>query len=264
MEITYKQKAGLQPIAAQFLLGIAGLALVTFVCFQLGFGLARAAFAYLIVIALVSLVGSFSVSVVLSIVAIACLDYFFAPPLFAFGADASDDIVRIAAFLTTSLVVTALTARLRDGREALREGKARLEVTQRIAHVGWWERDLITGHVTLSDEVRRIFGGVQPVDLAQWQPRWLELIHPEDRARVAEVAAAALVRGGPRYDVEYRVVRPDGTVRAVRSQGDVTWDGAGRPLCQFGIMQDVTELRQVEQEVRASEARFRVFADHAT
>src|SRR5215475_15162244 len=75
MEITYKQKAGLQPIAAQFLLGIAGLALVTFVCFQLGFGLARAAFAYLIVIALVSLVGSFSVSVVLSIVAIACLDY---------------------------------------------------------------------------------------------------------------------------------------------------------------------------------------------
>lgn len=105
---------------------------------------------------------------------------------------------------------------------------------------------------------------MQPVDLSQWQARWLELVHPEDRARVADAAAATLVRGSPRYDVEYRVVRPDGTVRAVRSQGDVTLDDAGRPLRQFGVLQDITELRQAEQEVRASEARFRIFADHAT
>ena len=128
--------------------------------------------------------------------------------------------------------------------------------------VGWWERDLRTNHVSLSDEVCRIFG-VQPVELPEWHGRWLELIHPEDRARAAEAAAAAL-RGGPRYDVEYRVVRPDGTERMVHSQGDVTWDGSGRPLRQFGVMQDVTELRQAERELRASEARFRTFVDHAT
>jgi PAS domain S-box-containing protein len=256
MEITSKQRVRLQALAAQFLLGIAGLGLISFVCFQLGFGLARTAFAYVIVIALASQLGSFSVSVVLSIIAVACLDYFFAPPLFALGVDVSDDIVRIAAFLITALIVTALTARLKRGREALSESKAKLEATQRVAHVGWWERDLSTGHVSLSEEVRSIFG-VQPVDLPQWQARWLELIHPEDRARVTDVAASALVRGGPRYDVEYRVVRPDGTVRAVRSQGDVTWDDAGRPLRQFGVLQDVTELRQAEQEVRASEERFR-------
>ena len=76
----------------------------------------------MILLALVSLLGSFSVSVVLSMIAAACLDYFFAPPLFTFGANVSDDIARIAAFLTTSLVVTALTTRLkrrepRAGRE---------------------------------------------------------------------------------------------------------------------------------------------------
>ena len=91
-----------------------------------------------------------------------------------------------------------------------------------------------------------------------------ELIHPEDRPRVAEAAAAALLPGGPRYDVEYRVVRPDGTERIVHSQGDVTWDESGRPLRQFGVLQDITELRQAEQELRASEARFRTFVDHAT
>jgi PAS domain S-box-containing protein len=99
--------------------------------------------------------------------------------------------------------------------------------------------------------------------LPEWHDRWLKLIHPEDRSRAAEATVAAL-RGGPRYDVEYRVVRPDGALRIVHSQGDVTWDDSGRPLRQFGVMQDITELRQAEQELRASEARFRTFVDNAT
>ena len=161
-----------------------------------------------------------------------------------------------------------LTGTLLDGSERqraedeLRKANARLEEAQRIAHVGWWERDYGTTRVTLSDEACRIFG-VQPVDLPEWHGRWLELIHPEDRARAAEASAAAL-RGGPRYDVEYRVVRPDGAIRVVHSKGDVTWDRSGRPLRQFGVMQDVTELRQAERELRASEARFRTFVDRAT
>jgi PAS domain S-box-containing protein len=138
-----------------------------------------------------------------------------------------------------------------------------LEQAQRIAHVGWWERDLRTGRVSLSEEACRIFG-VQPVDLPEWHSRWLQAIHPEDRAKAAEAAAAALVKGGPRYDVEYRVVRSDGVERIVHSQGDVTWDESGRPLRQFGVMQDITELRQAERELRSSEARFRTFVDNAT
>jgi K+-sensing histidine kinase KdpD len=95
------------PVAAQFLLGIAGLASITFVCFKIGFGLSRTAFLHLILITLVSLLGSFRTSVVLSIFAVACLNYFFVPPLFEFRVDDPDDIVRMAVFLTTSLVVTA-------------------------------------------------------------------------------------------------------------------------------------------------------------
>jgi PAS domain-containing protein len=164
-------------------LGIAGLALTTFICFQAGFGLARTAFIYVILIALLSLFGSFSASIVLSLLAAACLNYFFAPPLFEFRIDLWQDIERIAVFLTTAVVVTALTTRRKRAEEALAENRARLEKAQRLAHVGWWERDFSTGHVTLSEEVSRIFG-VQPVDLPEWHARWLKLIHPEDRARV--------------------------------------------------------------------------------
>jgi PAS domain S-box-containing protein len=144
----------------------------------------------------------------------------------------------------------------------VRDSERKLDAAQRIAHVGWWERDYITKRVSLSEEAQRIFG-VPPVDLPQWHDRWANLIHPEDRARAAEAAAAAM-HGGPRYDVEYRVVRPDGAVRVVHSQGDVVRDESGRPVRQFGVMQDITELRRAEEDLRASESRFRTFVDHAT
>lgn len=257
MKMTPKWKGRLADSAAQYLLGLGGLALLTFICFQLDFGVARTGFAYTIVIALVSLLGSFSASIVLSVVAAAFLNYFFSPPLFEFRIDAPDDIVRIMAFLTTSLVVTALITRRKHAERELAATMRKLEEAQRLAHVGWWERDLITGRVTVSDEVCQILG-MRPV------ARWLNLIHPEDRPKAAEAAEAALSPSGPRYDLEYRVVRSDGTERVVHSRADVIWDESGRPLRQFGVLHDITELRRAEQEARASEARYRAFVDHAT
>ena len=257
MPITHKRRPRLQAAASQFLLGIAGLALITFVCFQLDFHIGRTAFAYLLLVVLLSLLGSFGASVALSIIATACLNFFFAPPLFEFRIDAVDDALRIAMFLTTTLIVSVLTTKLRRVQEAFGETNARLEEAQRLAHVGWWQHDLITDGVTVSDEVGRILG-MRPV------APWLELIHPEDRTRVVDAAAAAVLPGGPRYDVEYRVLRPDGALRVVHSLGDVTWDGSGRPLSKFGVLQDITELKQAERELRASEARFRTLVDHAS
>ena len=134
---------------------------------------------------------------------------------------------------------------------SLRESERRLEAAQQLAHVGWWVRDYATGHVSLSDEACRIFG-VQPLDLPQWHGRWLSLIHPEDRERAAAASDRAL-RGASRYDIEYRVVRPDGGVRVVHSQGDVTREESGRPVRQFGVMQDITELRLAERKLEAAQ-----------
>ena len=115
-----KLKRRLQIPAAQFLLGIAGVAAITYVCFWVGFGIGRTAFVYLILIALVSLLGIFSVSVVLSIIAVACLNYFFVPPLFEFRVNDPDDIVRLATFLATTLIVTALIGKLRTSEVRFR------------------------------------------------------------------------------------------------------------------------------------------------
>src|SRR5438128_1550437 len=129
----------------------------------------------------------------------------------------------------------------------LRQSEARLEEAQRIAHVGYWERDLETNRVTWSDETCRIFGLV-PRERALDRSAWQNLVHSEDRQMVRRAAAEA-ERGGPRYDVEYRVVRSDGEVRTVHSQGDVRKDESGPPR-MFGIVQDITERKRAEAEVR--------------
>jgi PAS domain S-box-containing protein len=136
----------------------------------------------------------------------------------------------------------------------LRGSEARLEEAQRIAHVGYWERDLETNRITWSDETYRIFGLVpreRALDLGVLR----DLVHPEDRQMLLRRVAEA-ERGGPRYDLEYRVVRPNGEARIVHSQGDVRKDESGPPR-MFGTIQDITERKRAEAEVRESERRYR-------
>jgi PAS domain S-box-containing protein len=138
---------------------------------------------------------------------------------------------------------------------SLRDSEARLAKAQHVAQVGYWERDLATNLLTWSAESSRIFGlapGVSRVAFTEYQ----DLIHPEDRQRII-AAVAETLRSGQRYDVEYRLVRPDGEVRIVHSQGDVMRDESGRPRRVFGIIQDITERKQAEENLRESEQRYR-------
>jgi PAS domain S-box-containing protein len=123
-----------------------------------------------------------------------------------------------------------------------------LKEAQRLAHVGYWERDLASNILTWSDETFQIFG-LSPrsggVTLAQFE----ELIHPEDHQRIVASGAEALRRGA-NYSAEYQVVRPNGEVRIIRSRGIVKRDESGRACRMFGIVQDMTERKLVEMALR--------------
>src|SRR5438105_1458436 len=88
--------------ALQLGVGLAALALVTAALFPLHADLAPSAFAYLVAIVLLALMGSFAASALLSIAAVAALNYFFTPPVFQLRVDAAQDIVLLAAFFLTS------------------------------------------------------------------------------------------------------------------------------------------------------------------
>ena len=144
----------------------------------------------------------------------------------------------------------------------LGESERRLEEAQRISHVGYWERDLATNRYTWSDENYRIFG-LRPQERILTFDEVQELLHPADRQMRAAAVAEAL-RGGPRYDVEYRVVRPNGEVRFVRSVGDVVRDESGRPRRVFGTVQDITERKRAEHRLMAQHAVTQILAEAAT
>jgi PAS domain S-box-containing protein len=150
---------------------------------------------------------------------------------------------------------------IQERETQLQENTAKLEEAQRVAHLGYWEWDLRTDHVTWSDETYRIYGlhpQEPPIELATIR----ESIHPEDREFVFRRAAEA-VQGAVRVDAEHRIVRPNGEVRVVHSQGDLKRDAAGFPWQMFGTVQDITDRKLAEDKIREQEAGLRQILDLA-
>jgi PAS domain S-box-containing protein len=138
--------------------------------------------------------------------------------------------------------------------EALRESQRRLEEAQRMARIGHWHLDLATQQVTWSDEIFRIFG-LSP-DRKLKLADLLEVIHEEDRERCRKHYAEALAGLRP-YDIEYRIVRPNGEIRWVHSRGAIDRDASGKAVRMLGTGQDITDRKQAEEALRESEQRFR-------
>src|ERR1700722_7399827 len=129
-----KRPTALLREAGYFLLGLVSLATVTGLYFWLDVPLVAAAFTYLIVLVLLSLVSNLSSLIVLSFMGVGCLSYFFAPPIYSFHVDYPQDIITISAFVITSFVVNFLVTRVRDANQ-------RLEVTNKSLRIENVERN---------------------------------------------------------------------------------------------------------------------------
>lgn len=122
-----------------------------------------------------------------------------------------------------------------------------LKAAQAIAHVGSWIWDIRAGTVSWSDEAFRIYGYL-PDSIIPNAYLVRIAIHPDDRVMVEQAVTNALA-GRHTYDIDRRVVRPDGQVRCIHECADVQRDQAGQPECMIGTVQDVTEQRQAEAAI---------------
>ncbi len=123
-------------------------------------------------------------------------------PILLLGAMVEE--LRNAGQLTRTLAASLIRDQDEDRRRIARDldREAKLEEAQRIAHLGYWDHDLDTDLRTWSDETYRILR-LTPQECPVTSAVWQDLVHPEDRRMVNEAWAEAL-RGGPRYDVDYR------------------------------------------------------------
>jgi diguanylate cyclase (GGDEF)-like protein/PAS domain S-box-containing protein len=135
----------------------------------------------------------------------------------------------------------------KEAEEALKESEAILAEAQRLAHLGSWQWDIKSDQVRWSDETFRIYG-FAPQEFVPSFDRLLEVVHPEDRQTLHEHIDAAL-QGGEPYDLEHRIVRPDGEVRVVHRRAEVVRDEAGEPVRMHGTVHDITERKALEERL---------------
>jgi PAS domain S-box-containing protein len=129
--------------------------------------------------------------------------------------------------------------------------RARLVAAQSVAQVGDWDLDILTHKRNWSAETHRIYEADenQPDQL---HDRFLELVHPEDRAGVDAVCEAALTRHAPNVH-QHRLLMPDGRIKFVEQHWQVFHDEEGRPIRAAGTVQDITDRAEAEEVLRRSE-----------
>ena len=131
---------------------------------------------------------------------------------------------------------------------ALRSSEGRLLEAQALAHVGSWDWDIEGDELRWSDEVYRIYG-VEPGGFEVNYESFLAMVHPEDRPRLEEAVRQALATGHF-FEVEHRIVRPDGTERTVAGRGRTVRDSDGRPIRMLGTELDITDRKRAEEQRR--------------
>jgi PAS domain S-box-containing protein len=139
--------------------------------------------------------------------------------------------------------------------EALRDLQARVDNAQQLAHMGDYDWEIATDTNTWSDQLFRIYG-YEPQAFSPTYERFMSMVHPDDQERIQGIHQHALATGEP-YEMVERIVRPDGEVHYLASNGQVVTDDNGNPLRMRGTCIDITDRVRAEEEREAEAARAR-------
>jgi PAS domain S-box-containing protein len=131
--------------------------------------------------------------------------------------------------------------------EILQTTEERFKLAQSAAGIGIWDWNIVSGGLLWSDDVEPIFGFEKGMFEKTYEA-FLRSIHPEDRKMVEDSVADCVDKSIP-YDIEHRIVWPDGSIHWVSEKGKVFRDPNGKPIRMLGVVQDITRQKLIQQEV---------------
>ena len=148
-----------------------------------------------------------------------------------------------------------------EAEAQLNDLRLRVDSAQQLANMGDYDWHMPTDTNRWSDQLYRIYG-YEPQSFNASYQRFISLIHPEDRDRISQLHQRAYTTGEP-YSMLERIVRPDGEVRYLSSNGQVVMDESGTPVRMRGTCIDVTDRVLAEREREHIATRFKGLVDSA-
>lgn len=176
-----------------------------------------------------------------------------------FPIEAAFSKAELAGDVLATVIVRDVSRRVAT-EAALARSEARLRYVTDAGEIGYWDWDVAADRIEWSERCKAMFG--LPAGEPVTQERFLDALHPDDRARTA-AAIQATLDGESDYDVEIRPIEPQATARWVHAKGRARFGPDGEPVRMGGIALDITERKEMEHALRESEARFRNMADTA-
>ena len=152
------------------------------------------------------------------------------------------------------LVAQDISAR-RAAEAALRESEERFGLAVKGSDQGVWDLDVRTGRLYLSQRAREMLG-VGPDEAVDVRRPWHEMLHADDRRKVAAAWKAFLRGGSPTLELDIRLRRPDGAYHDFRWHGLAARDAAGAISRTVGLLADITGSKQTERHLRLAAAVF--------
>ena len=154
-------------------------------------------------------------------------------------------------YILTSVKKRRTERALVESEHRLRDSEAKLAEAQRIAHLGHWDWNITLDNIAWSDEIYRIFG-LAPQEFEATYEAFLNSVHEDDREFV-RVSVDDAIQDNKKYSIDHRIVLPDGSIRFVHEEAEVTFDENGKASRMIGTVQDITE--RVKQESLLREER---------
>ncbi|MGG6294867.1 PAS domain S-box protein [Leptolyngbya sp. AN02str] len=142
----------------------------------------------------------------------------------------------------------------REAIERLRKSEAALAEAQAMVHLGNWELDVATQHITWSNEMFRMFG-FDPHNPEPGYAEHFNYIHPDDRDHLQQVLERATREGMP-YEIELRTLKKDGTLGYIEARGKARFNDQGQIEKLFGTALDITDRKVAEVALAISQKRF--------
>jgi two-component system, chemotaxis family, CheB/CheR fusion protein len=139
--------------------------------------------------------------------------------------------------------------------------QARNVLAQRAAHFGVWEWNIETGAVEWSDTIEPMFG-LAIGSFNNTYKAFLDIVHPDDRTILNE-AVRACIESGVEYDVEHRIVLPDGSIRWMAETGDVQRRADGSAISMTGVVRNITDRRLAQAALQENHIHYRRLFDEA-